>query len=128
MLATARMVLAVAIHPDRSFDVGEMAMELGMTVDGVRKILNSPTYQALMSEEIKIRVAGTMTRGVNALDRIIASDKSTDANKISAVRAVTHLFQAMTGMREKQSEAGEGDEAKEALHLLQKLVEKQAPK
>lgn len=124
MLATARMILAVALNPRRPFDVPEIAMETGLTYDTVRQILASPEYAELMNREIRTLVTTTLTKGVSAMDKIIANEKSTDANKVSALRAVVHTFQAMTQttktLEQQSPKSDELEQFQEALRQMRK--------
>ena len=126
MLATARLVLAAAMKPNRPFSVGEIALETGLTVEGLRRILNSRAYQAVMTEQLQMLVGTTITRSVAVMDKIITSEDSTDLNKIAATRAVVHVYQAITAATRDDTDPNKVTDAsvKSMLAALKQLSDK----
>lgn len=117
-LLTARAILAVATNPQIELSVADIAMHAGMTVDSVRRVLNSPLYQNLLEQEVKMLVAGSLTRGIRAMDKIVSGEKSTDMAKIAAHRANIQAFQALTGAKQ---QAHDDDSTELLLNTLREI-------
>lgn len=122
MLMTARAILACSLNPSMPLTVPEIAMATGLTREAVRYALQSPAYQTLIENEIRTMVAGSMMRGVRKLDEIVNKDKVTDANAIAAVRAIAHVAQVISQVRDSDSADTDADhKLKAALRLIKEI-------
>lgn len=124
-LMTARAILAVATNPDVSLSLTEIAMHSGMTVEAVRRVLNSPTYQQLFDEEIRHLVSRVLTRGIKAMDKIVHDEKSSAMAKVAAHRANISAFQALAG---RQAPPDDSDEQTRRLLIELERIGKETNK
>lgn len=109
MLLTAKCVIAATIDGDAEFSVPAIAERTGLTMEAVKAVLNSPTYQGLMREEMQQIVAHTLVRGVQTMANIINDGEAKNSDRIAAHRAIVQTYEAMRGNLERAPEPAAAD-------------------
>lgn len=120
MLLTARCLVAASLDGSLEFSVKELARRTRLTEDTVQRVMNSPTYQKLMREEMAQLVAVTMGRGIAAMQKIIGDDTEIAKNKIAAFKAIVATYDSMAGNLPREQES-----PTEAFEALVKGLRKQ---
>jgi hypothetical protein len=94
-LATVRIVIAAASRMDRPFSVAAIAEDTGLTVEGVREVMEGPLYRDLLTGECRNLLSHAMTRGLRRMDDIVNAEKSSDRDRVSAFNAIVNTYGAV---------------------------------
>lgn len=104
LLLTAKCVIAAIADQETGFSVPSIADATGLTLEQVREILNTKTFQDLLRQELAHMVSGTMVRGIQTMARIIDDVTAKNSDRIAAHRAVMQTYDSLCGSLERAPE------------------------
>jgi hypothetical protein len=103
LLATARVILALACDPNKPLTVMSLAERAGLHEEAVLEVLRSPTWFDLMAQEFRTKVGLMLTRGLTVMDMIVNQGKR-DTDRIAAYRALVATYEVMNNKTDTQDE------------------------
>jgi hypothetical protein len=127
MLRTARVILYAVSNPSVALSIGALATATGLTAESVREVLKSPIYLDLIHTHFKMQVTSALSRGIDAMDKLVHNDQARDADRVSAYKSIVQTYAAVAGHLPKQEGGNADTEFKAALKILND-IQKPDPK